>query len=628
MCTDPHQNRLFPVIMKCEKTSHIPYRPWTKVMLGVISNILVFLTTTRFGATSTSGSGSGESRFENHVRCVRTQGAAMGSIDRYQASPTRKQDYLDYKPRSDTNCFPCSLAVTYFFRVTTLCLICMVVATICFYGVRHQICGTTTNDIIDALYFTVVLITSAGYKDLTPISAPAMLFAILFSILGVGLIGALVIVCGEFLIDMHPGPMKLFMAVKAGTKVEYRRVVIQKLKVLAVMFVLHMCVGTFLLVSFGNMDLRHGLYCTTSTITTVISVKECFSTKGGRILASIWIFYGMATLNYLLYILTEMWTIRKERVFIEKALKRDPEFKYLDPSHFDDYGFITKEGYIMFRLKLKLEGKENDVTKEPGLTNDNDIPQDSSINPSKPSYKGQKQLFHGERKDADFFRLPLDPDDAWDIAIGFCGNLYVAKDHISGKKTNDILDTFYFSLVIMTSVGYGDLSVDDYDALGLLLASIFSISGIVLIGLILSSILKVLAKEQEMTLLRDNLSGHELPTSKELKEMSKKYFKIIMFFLMVLMAIGTAILFLIEPLDFIYAFYCISTTISSASAGDCCFSTKQGRSFAIVWILLCSSYKGYVVFTFTRLYTLYIQLSKLKSSPKAKEFDRGESEAA
>ena len=31
---------------------HIPYWPWTGVMLGVISNILAFLTTTCFGATN------------------------------------------------------------------------------------------------------------------------------------------------------------------------------------------------------------------------------------------------------------------------------------------------------------------------------------------------------------------------------------------------------------------------------------------------------------------------------------------------------------------------------------------------------------------------------------------------
>jgi len=217
----------------------------------------------------------------------------------------------------------------------------MGVATILFYFLRHQICGTTTNDTIDALYFTIVLITSAGYKDLTPLSTPAMLVAILFSIVGVGLIGVLVSVCGEFFIDMHPGPIKLLVEALAGKKVEYWRIVRQKVKVLAVMFVLHMSVGTLVLYSVGNMDFRHAAYCTTSTITTVISVTKCFSTKGGRILASVWIFYGMAIFSYLLYILTEMWTIRKERMFIEKALQRNPDLKRLEARHFEPYGFMT-----------------------------------------------------------------------------------------------------------------------------------------------------------------------------------------------------------------------------------------------------------------------------------------------
>ncbi|KAJ9568062.1 hypothetical protein OSB04_004028 [Centaurea solstitialis] len=223
------------------------------------------------------------------------------------------------------------------------------------YGfIIHQIYGTTTNDIIDALYFTVVLITSAGYKDLTPISTPAILFAILFSILGVSLIGALVIVCGEFLIDMHPRPKKLLLGLKAGIRVEYRKVMREKLKMLAIMLVLHMCVGTPALVFFGNMDVRHAFYCTTSTITTVL--KRNLALK--FVDSSDFDDYGFITykdltplsapailfdnlFSILCVNLIEMWTITKERVFLEKAVKRNPKFEHFDPSDFDAYDFIT-----------------------------------------------------------------------------------------------------------------------------------------------------------------------------------------------------------------------------------------------------------------------------------------------
>ncbi|KAJ9565673.1 hypothetical protein OSB04_001639 [Centaurea solstitialis] len=54
------------------------------------------------------------------------------------------------------------------------------------------------------------------------------------------------------------------------------------------------------------------------------------------------------------------------------------------------------------------------------------------------------------------------------------------RHQISGNKTVGVLDAFYLTLILMTSVGYGDLIPNS--TLSLLLATLFAILGMLLIG--------------------------------------------------------------------------------------------------------------------------------------------------
>ncbi|KAL9230007.1 hypothetical protein vseg_005409 [Gypsophila vaccaria] len=166
-------------------------------------------------------------------------------------------------------------------------------------------------------------------------------------------------------------------------------------------------------------------------------------------------------------------------------------------------------------------------------------------------------------------------------------SFYVVRHHISGKKTNDIVDALYFCVVTMTTVGYGDLVPQS--VMAKLLACAFVFLGMALVGMILSKGADYLADKQEVLLVRAWHMSKEFAPSDIMKEIetNKTRYKCIsvFLFLLVLIIAGTLFLTFVEELDFIDAFYCVCCTITTLGYGDHSFSTEGGRIFAVVWIL-------------------------------------------
>ncbi|KAL3508378.1 hypothetical protein ACH5RR_027779 [Cinchona calisaya] len=173
------------------------------------------------------------------------------------------------------------------------------------------------------------------------------------------------------------------------------------------------------------------------------------------------------------------------------------------------------------------------------------------------------------------------------LAIGsIC--FYLVRHQIKGEKTNGVLDSTYFCIVTMTTVGYGDLVPSS--AATKLLACAFVFSGMALVGLTLSKGADYLVEKQEELLVRAlNLRKKAGPTDilKEIETHKVMYKCLTVFiFLLVLIAAGTIFLATVEKLDIVDAFYCVCSTITTLGYGDKSFSTTAGRIFAIFWILI------------------------------------------
>ncbi|KAL9403006.1 hypothetical protein Peur_006855 [Populus x canadensis] len=182
---------------------------------------------------------------------------------------------------------------------------------------------------------------------------------------------------------------------------------------------------------------------------------------------------------------------------------------------------------------------------------------------------------------------------------------YAVRDDIKGKKTNPILDSVYFCIVTMTTVGYGDLVPNS--AFVKLLACVFVFVGMALVGLILSKAADYLVDKQEILLIKA-LHKHEKPgPAASLKEIetSKVKYKcyLALAILSVLMLVGTVFLYMVEDLDIIDAFYCVCCTITTLGYGDKSFSTGGGRFFALFWMLTGTIGLGLLFLYIAELFT-------------------------
>ncbi|KAL5066388.1 hypothetical protein RYX36_028125 [Vicia faba] len=164
---------------------------------------------------------------------------------------------------------------------------------------------------------------------------------------------------------------------------------------------------------------------------------------------------------------------------------------------------------------------------------------------------------------------------------------FLASYQIQGIKTYGFLDALYFCVVTMTTVGYGDLVPNS--TIAKLLACLYVFTGMALGGLILSKAADYIVEKQEVYLVKAICKAEKLgleEVSKELVTKKSKYkFLLSISTFVVLMITGTVFLYFVEKLDFVDAFYCVCSTVTTLGYGDKSFSTPIGRTFAVFWIL-------------------------------------------
>lgn len=98
-------------------------------------------------------------------------------------------------------------------KVAIILCIYIGTGTLCFYLLRHQINGKKTNSVLDAVYFTVVTMTSVGYGDLFPGSDTAILLACLFVFLGMLLIGLVLSKAADLLVEKQVKIRKIILGI-------------------------------------------------------------------------------------------------------------------------------------------------------------------------------------------------------------------------------------------------------------------------------------------------------------------------------------------------------------------------------------------------------------------------------
>lgn len=265
-----------------------------------------------------------------------------------RASPTALQDtsivITDSEPGNDKS----PLSPKSFFDIRKVAIVLCIylgVGTVCFYLVRRQISGKKTNDILDALYLTVISLTSVSYGDLSPDTTLTILLTSLFAFLGMLLIGLVLTQGADFIVEKQELLMayvlnmhKTSVTTKLQKQMESNKVR-NKFIMLVVLFVVIMVVGTTVLVFVEDLDIIHAFYCIIATTTSVGSDK-CFSTEGGRVFALFWILFGTTYLGELLFSYSELHTERRQKELVKWVLQRKITTAEMDAADLDDDGFV------------------------------------------------------------------------------------------------------------------------------------------------------------------------------------------------------------------------------------------------------------------------------------------------
>ncbi|KAJ9568073.1 hypothetical protein OSB04_004039 [Centaurea solstitialis] len=253
-------------------------------------------------------------------------------------------------------------------KVAVILSVYLGAGTICFYLVRHQIDGQKTHPVLDALYFTVVTMTSVGYGDLFPGSTLTILLACLFVFLGMLLIGLVLSKAADYLVERQEllFTRALHLNQTVGTAETLKRMktnqVRNKCVLLVVLLVVLMAAGTVVLLAVEDLDFIHAFYCVVATITSLGYINKCFSTKGGRVFALFWIISGTIYLGQLLLTFAVLHTQRRQRSLVKWALKRKTTPADLEAADLDDDGVVVAAEFILYKLKEMGKISQEDMT--------------------------------------------------------------------------------------------------------------------------------------------------------------------------------------------------------------------------------------------------------------------------
>ncbi|KAL9659946.1 hypothetical protein QQ045_024756 [Rhodiola kirilowii] len=88
-----------------------------------------------------------------------------------------------------------------FIRVAFFLAVYLFVGTLCFSVAHHHIKGKKSNAVLDAIYLSIVTMTTVGYGDLVPENVATKLIVCVYVFLGMALVGLMLTKAADYLVE-------------------------------------------------------------------------------------------------------------------------------------------------------------------------------------------------------------------------------------------------------------------------------------------------------------------------------------------------------------------------------------------------------------------------------------------
>lgn len=170
------------------------------------------------------------------------------------------------------------------------------------------------------------------------------------------------------------------------------------------------------------------------------------------------------------------------------------------------------------------------------------------------------------------------------------GVYWFNRDHFAGNETNSIIDAFYFCIVTMCTIGYGDITPTS--TIAKLFSCLFVLVGFGFIDILLSGMVTYVLDKQENFLLQAVDGSHHDIAKTYFVDVKKGRMRIRMKVAIALgvvvlcIGVGAGVMHSVERLGWIDSFYLSVMSVTTVGYGDRAFRTLRGRLFAAIWLLV------------------------------------------
>ena len=163
----------------------------------------------------------------------------------------------------------------------------------------------------------------------------------------------------------------------------------------------------------------------------------------------------------------------------------------------------------------------------------------------------------------------------------------LTHDTFKGKRTVKLVDALYFTVVTLSTIGYGDIiPASNFTKL---FTCIFILVGFGFIDVLLNGLVTYVLDMQEEILLDDVKFTAFIRNYVINKEKGRMRIRtkvcLALGVVIVCLTIGTFTVHFLEKLSWVDSFYLSVTSVTTVGYGDHAFKTAAGRCFAIVWLL-------------------------------------------